>query len=451
LDTDRKLQLKTSDENFTSQIWAYLVGRSERLQQLRTVIGAGDHSVSAGLCHILKMSPPSDRTALVLSAGGVRGAYQVGVIAGIVELLGRSGAGPPLFDIFSASSIGAINAAYLAANAEHSDHAIDALAQIWCELDFEEVLQFHPLGLWGWPHARVPGQHRPASRYVGRSLLDPRPLERLLERVIAWDQLHANIDAARVRGLMIAALDICDGMTTLFTELAAGVPFRPYPYLTTRAQVTRIDAEHVLAATALPFMFPTRSIGGRYYTDGAIRFETPIIPALRAGARRVVSISLLHDSFGSEPRGPLVYPGLFFLVGQVLSAVLLDPLRHDIDRLERNNRMVEVLSATLDASTTSEVITSLEREVPPGRRIPMLVFRPSENIEKLTAEFLRGERGRRGRVRRALFRRLAAVETGQALLASFLFFDGRLAARLIELGRRDAHAQRDQVLAFFDD
>jgi NTE family protein len=156
------------------------------------------------------------------------------VIAGLVELLGRSGAGPPLFDIYTASSIGALNAAYLAANADRSDHAIDGLVQIWSELDLGEVLQFHPLGMWGWPHLHMPGQARHASRYVGRSLLDPRPVERLLERVIAWDRLHANIDAARVRGLMIAALDVCDGTTTVFTELAAGVQFRPYPYLATR-------------------------------------------------------------------------------------------------------------------------------------------------------------------------------------------------------------------------
>jgi NTE family protein len=403
-----------------------------------------------GLCHSLEMPPPAARTALVLSAGGARGAYQVGVIAGLVELLGRSGAGPPLFDIFTASSIGALNATYLAANADRSDHAIDGLVQIWSELDIHEVLQFHPLGLWGWPHSRLPGQHRDASRYVGRSLLDPRPVERLLERVIAWDRLHENIGAARVRGLMIAALDVCDGTTTVFTELADGVRFRPYPYLTTSALHTHIDAEHVLAATALPFMFPTRRIAGRYYTDGAIRFVTPIIPALRAGARRVVTISLLHDQSGAKRRAPLVYPGLFFLVGQVLSAVLLDPLRHDIDRLQRNNRMVEVLADTLDASETSEAITNLEREVPPGRHIPTLVFQPSENIEMLTGKFLRDELRRPGSVWRALQRRLAAVEAGQALLASFLFFDGRLAARLIDLGRRDAHAQREQVLAFFD-
>jgi NTE family protein len=395
------------------------------------------------------MPPRAARTALVLSAGGVRGAYQVGAIAGIIEVLGRGTAGAPLFDTFTASSIGAINAAYLAANADRPDHAIDGLVKIWSELDFDEILQFSPLGLWGWPRVRMPGGGGGdrLSRYVGRSLLDPRPVENLLARMIPWDRLHANICAAHVRGLMIAALDVCDGRTTVFTELAEGVSFQPYPYLTSRTLYTPIDTEHVLAATTLPFMFPARKIAERYYMDGAMRFETPIIPALRAGAERVVVISLLDQQSGSERRGELVYPGVFFLTGQLLSAVLLDPLLHDIDTLQRNNHLVAVLAANLD--TPREVLGELEREVPPGRHIPTLVLRPSADLEQLTTEFLRHER--RGAVRRAILRRLTNYEAGQALVASFLFFDGRLAARLIELGFRDAQADRDRILAFFDD
>lgn len=397
------------------------------------------------------MPPPPARTALVLSAGGVRGAYQVGVIAGIVDLLGSDQPGP-LFDTFTGISVGAINAAYLAANADRGGHAIDGLIQIWSELDFDEVFRFNPLGLWGWPRLRLPGDHDPGlpARYVGRSLFDPRPLENLLARVIAWDRLHANIGAAIVRGLMIAALDICDGATTVFTELADGVEFRPYPYLTSRSLFTAIDAEHILAAAALPFMFPSRQIDDRYYMDGAMRFETPIIPALRVGAERAVVISLLDQESGPEASRPLVFPGLLFLVGQLLNAVLLDPLLHDIDTLRRNNRIIEELAETLDPPTTTEVIMNLESEVPPGHVVPTLVFRPSENLELLTAEFLRDELRRRGPVRRAILRRLADYEAGQSLVASFLYFDGRLAARLIELGRQDAHAQRDRIFAFFE-
>jgi NTE family protein len=392
------------------------------------------------------------RTALVLSAGGVRGAYQVGVIAGLVDLLGRGPVGAPLFDIFTGSSVGAINAAYLAANADRSDHAIEGLIDIWTKLDFDELFRFTPLGLWGWPRVRLPGIYEAddrVSRYIGRSLFDPRPVERFLNRVIPWDRLHANVRAELVRGLMIAALDICDGTTMVFTELAEGVTFRPYPYLTDRSMFTAIKAEHVLAATAMPFIFPARRVADRYYMDGAIRFETPIIPALRAGARRVVAISLLDEPSASEAGRELVFPGVFFLVGQLLSALLLSPLLHDIDRLHRNNRTIEVLAETLDAPTTAEVIANLESEVPPGRPVPTLVFQPSESIEAITSEFLHDELRRGKPLRRAILGRLADLETGQALVSSFLCFDGRLAARLVELGRRDAHAEQDRILAFF--
>lgn len=397
------------------------------------------------------MPARADRTALILTAGGVRGAYQVGVIAGIVDMLGSGVVGAPLFDTFTGASVGAINAAYLAANADRSDHAIEGLVQIWTGLDFDELFDFTLLGLWGWPRLRFPGGHDPVgvSRYIGRSLLDPRPIEQLLARVIPWDRLHANVRAKLVRGLMIAALDVCDGSTTVFTELAEGVAFRPYPYLSNPALFTAIEPEHVLAATALPFIFPARRVADRYYMDGAIRFDTPIIPALRAGARRVVVISTLRQP-GARAKGELVFPGVFFLIGQVLSAVLLDPLLHDVDRLHRNNRLIEVLAETLDPPTMMEVIANLESEVPPGRPVPTLVFQPSESIEVLTRAFIRDELRRGKPLRRAIFRRLADYETGQALLGSFLFFDGRLAAQLIELGRRDAHASRDRILAFFD-
>lgn len=408
--------------------------------------------VPRGLCQLFEAMPAHPtRTALVMTAGGVRGAYQVGVLAGIIELLGRGVDDPPLFDIFTGASVGAINAAYLAANADRGDHDIGGLVQIWTTLDFDKLFRFSLLNLWGWPRMRWPGENDVAvSRYVGRSLFNPRPLERFLDRVIAWDRLHANIRAGLVRGMMVAGLDICDGNTTVFTELADGVSFRPYPYLTDRALFTRIGAEHVLAATALPFLFPARRVGDRYYMDGAIRFETPIIPALRAGARRVSAISLVDvhsEPFGRERE--LVFPGVFFLIGQLLAGVLLDPLRYNVDTLRRNNRILQVMAETLDPLTTAAVLTNLESEVPPGRPVPLLGFQPSEDVQRLTAEFMRHRARRLAGLRSAILRRMADYETGQALVASFLFFDGPLAARLIELGHRDAFAQRDRILAFF--
>jgi NTE family protein len=403
------------------------------------------------------MPPRSDRSAIVLSAGGVRGAYQVGVIDGIVDVLGcRGAAGPPLFNLFSGTSIGSINAAYLAANADRADHAIGGLAEIWSQLDPEETLRFSPLSLlWGWPRWRVPGRSEPdcESGYVGRSLLDPRPIQALLERAIDWGRLHANIRASLVRALVIAALDIFEGRTTLFAELAPGLPFRPYPY-PPHTLLTPVTTDHVLASTALPIVFPARSIGGRYYMDGGVRFSTPITPALRANADRVLVISLLYQPPGPEPENTLHYPGIAFLLGHIFSTLLLDPVLPNLENLRQTNRILDILAETLDPPARADVTRNLERShILPSHTVPTLVFRPSENLALLTSAFLREEldRGRLSPIWRAILR---AVKCGQAdhqaLLASLLLLDGRLAARLIELGRRDAHAAKDRILEFFE-
>lgn len=390
----------------------------------------------------------------MLSAGGVRGAYQVGVLDGIVEVLGlrRVASGTPLFDIFAGTSIGALNAAYLAANAHFADHAIDGLADAWSNLDLAELLRFTPLHEWGRARWHGSARPRPAPAYLGRSLLDPRPLEALVERVIAWDRLHDNVQRGVVRACMVAALDLADAHTTLFAELSPAMSLRPAAYPALRTIEAPITAERVLASTALPVLFPARNVDGHYYVDGAIRFPTPISPALHAGAERVVVVSLLHR----PPRPvdqPPHYPSVAYLLGKILNALLLDPVVYDLENLLRINRAFEAISEVLTPDELARVAGRLDREqVLPHRSVPVLVFRPSEDIGRITAEFIHGElhTTRAGALRRRLIRWYSASRVGQeADLASILLLDGRLAARLIELGRRDAHALAGQIVEFF--
>ncbi|MCY1059527.1 patatin-like phospholipase family protein [Nannocystis sp. SCPEA4] len=403
------------------------------------------------------MPKQGKQTALVLTAGGVRGAYQVGVLAGIVDVLGLRGkAGPPLFDVFAGTSVGALNAAFMAANADRADHAIDRLAEVWSHLRLRETLHVSPLSLWGWPHLRLPGRHgRLAarhSRYVGRALFDCSRVEALIERVVAWDRLHQHVDASLVRAVVIAALDVCDGRTTLFAELAPGVELRPC-HTKRRTLLTPINAARVMASAALPFVYPARNIDGRYYMDGALRFGTPIGPALRAGADRVVAISLLDRPDNPHPDSAPDYPGFIYLLGKVLAALLLDPASHDLDNLQRINRMFEVIDETLGAADEKQVKAALEAEGElPYREVPTLVFRPSKDLGVLTAEFIREDLvgAPIDPLRRALIRWISRSSLGrQTELASILLLDGSLARRLIDLGRADAHAASDRIEAFF--
>ncbi|KIG12418.1 Patatin [Enhygromyxa salina] len=387
----------------------------------------------------------------------MRGAYQVGVIDGIVELLGRrGGAGEPLFNSFTGSSIGAINTAYLAANADRADHRIDGLVRLWNNLDATQVLRLSPSSLlWGWPRLRVPCRRQDVtitSGYIGRSLFDPRPVQALLAREIDWDRLHANVRSSLVEAVMIGAHDIQEGRSTMFAELAAGVQLRSYPH-PVRTLLERITLERVQASTALPFMFPAQAIGGRYYMDSGLSLATPVLPALRVDADRVVLISL-HEQDRLEPQAALEYPSVIYLIGQICASLLLDPDLSSLQTLLQTNRVFTALAKTIDPPQMVDVVQEFAaHQVLPYRPIPTLVFRPSENIALLTAAFIREELAgdRLGLVWRALLRGAGNEDVvgHQALLASILFLDGRLATRLIDLGRRDAYAARDQIVSFF--
>ncbi len=220
-----------------------------------------------------------------------------------------------------------------------------------------------------------------------------------------------------------------------------------------------IEAEHVLASAAIPFLFPARRVGRAYYADGGLRFNTPIAPAIRAGADKLVVISLRHEPpmrlAGSDERGSGVeqYPSLVFLLGKIFNALLLDPVAYDLQILDRFNRLMESLGAVLTADEWARVEHVLvESRGAPYRKIETLVFAPSENIGIAAGDYLRMHRARAsiGRFYEWLLGKAANVgATWEADLASFLLFDGEFARRLIDLGRRDAVAQADAIRAFF--
>lgn len=403
------------------------------------------------------MPLPLERTGVVLSAGGVSGAYQVGMLDGIIDVLGlRDAAGPPLFDVFSGTSIGALNAAYLAANADRPDHAIGELVKIWERLELGDTLRCSPLALWGWPRWPMPKRHDPdpahGSRYVGRSLFNPKPIAQLIERVIAWDRLRANIDDALVQALVVAAFDFCDGRTTLFADLAPGVELLPSKYPELRTRLRPVTPDTVQASSAMPFVFPAMNIDGRYYMDGALHFSTPIVAAVSARAQRLLVISLLHEP-EHNPTGALNFPGLVHLLGKVASVLLLDPVITDLQGLLRTNRIYDVMRESLESKQFAEIIASLEDEaVVPLHSVPTLVFRPSQDIAAITSKFIQEDLGETSihAVNRALIRMLGRAGGGHpAVLASIMLLDGRLATRLIALGRQDAHAASDRIVAFF--
>ena len=396
-------------------------------------------------------------TALVLSGGGARGAYEAGVLAGVFDILGPARAGSrAAFDVITGTSVGAITAAHLAANADRADHGIPDLLRYWTSLRLDTHLRLR-LGrfLGSLPHGLLRKMMRGSGHGPrwGRALIDSRPLERMVENDPAWGRLHDNIQRGVVKALIVSALNVADGRTVSFVELAPGQTYVPSRDARRESRIEPITATHVLASAALPLLFPSRPLGSSYFCDGGLRFNTPISPAIRAGARKLMIVALRARHPTSESSDAIEqYPNPIFLLGKILDALLLDPIDYDLAVVERLNRMLQALSAAAPREAVEHVERALtaDRGVP-YRQVETLVFRPSKDIGVLALEHMRKHRPRcRDGAAAALLESLAALGAHvEADLLSYLLFDGAFAQTLIELGRADARSRQDEVVRFF--
>jgi NTE family protein len=403
------------------------------------------------------MRPPQPPTALVLSGGGMRGAYEVGVVAGLVEVLDFEPDETAPFNVFAGTSVGAINASYFAANADAHDHRVERLVDTWQSLRLDDHARVRPLGL-----APLPDAFRrfAKSAVLGKSLLDTRAVEVLVRRTVDWDRMHANVDAGIVRAVMVAALHVVSGRTTVFTEGAPGVRIENTRDERRVSAFERITADHVLASAAIPLLFPTRKLGDHYYCDGGLRFNTPIAPAIRAGAERMVVVSVRHQRTQRElaaveaaDHEQMQDLSPVFLVGKLLNALLLDPVQYDLQVLDRLNQMMEILEETLSPEDLERVHRVWVRHRGTAyRRIKTLTFTPSRDLGRLAAEYIRKSlklKDLKPIARYLLERASREGPEAEADWASYMLFDGGFAHELIEVGKADARARAQEIREFF--
>jgi NTE family protein len=392
----------------------------------------------------------SASTGIVLSGGGARGAYEAGVVLGIMDVLEPQA---PPFQVLCGTSVGALNATYLAAHAHRADMDAEGLVEQWHSLDVKRHLKLDMRGLLGWKRDFT-GDGSSLPRLVGRSLLDAGALEQVVQQHVPWDQLHANVAGGLVRAVIVSALHIATGKTMHFAELAPGTTFVNSRDPRRVLNVGPIAEDHVLASAAIPLLFPARRVGSDFFCDGGVRFNTPIAPAIRCGAERLVVISLLSREAPDTDPTPesqriQAYNSPIFLIGKVLNALLLDPLRYDLQVLDRFNRLIATLETTLPAEELDAVQRVLsESRGLPYRKIDTLVFRPTRDVGRMA-------RARAGRLQGSRFSSWLLQRTAtlgalwESDLLSFILFDAEFAADLIALGRGDALARAPEIRAFF--
>lgn len=382
--------------------------------------------------------------AVILSGGGARGAYEVGVLSYVFGDLAAA-RGVPVVDFICGTSVGAINGTYLASVLDNPEPGVRRLTRIWNELALGDVLGFG-VGQARRLHRLLLGGRR------GAGLFDAEPMTKLIRRGIEWRQLSRNLRSGRLRALTVTATHVPTGRPWCFVDRAPDVPL---PYGLPRSvhvAPAHILPQHVLASAAIPVVFPPVTIQTDLYCDGGLRLNTPLSPAIHLGADRVLVIGLSTADEGNRrevARGR--YPGLPFLLGKVLDAFLIDHVRFDVEELTRVNAMLRDGLAVYGPDFIDRINEAARARGAPVRRIVRpLVVRPSEDLGQIAAQVLRRERANLGRALGRTLLRLIDMGEGadSADLASYLLFDGLYASELIELGRRDAHAQRDELAEF---
>jgi len=408
--------------------------------------------------------PP--RRALVFSGGGARGAYEAGVVRYLLEELPKRLGRPIHFEILCGTSVGAIHACFLAATAHEDAQRGARLVDVWAKMRIEDVLPLSRRDLLNLPR-RILGLRRVVEAMRGGAtparlygLLNTASLERLVVHAIPWRHIRHNVRDGRVDAVCVAATQIATGRVTIFMETRdqTVAEWTRDPNIVPRP--TRLLPTHALASAAIPLLFPAVRVASTYYVDGGLRLNTPLAPALRLGADRVLVVALRphprqagEAALAEQRVGD--YGSPLFLFGKLLNALLLDHVDTDLARMHVLNEMLEDGNAAFGPGFLEKLNAEAVRAGRhPFRPIHDLVIRPSADLAILAGQILLGMGGERARspLIRLAARNLAdGRRTPESDLLSYLLFDGEFLAPLAELGMRDARAREDDLVDFFTD
>jgi NTE family protein len=373
------------------------------------------------------------RLAIVMSGGGARAAYQVGLLQTLAKHR------PELaLDILTGVSAGAINAAHLAGHPGSFAAATEALGDLWSGLSVDRVFRTDWLSLLGNVVRSgiqlISGGRRVPGRPHG--MVDTEPLRGFLYRALAAEPVDGafsgiaeNLARGKLRAVAVTTSSYTAGTSVTWVE---GQQIEPWRRSHRVGVSCRLTVEHVMASSSLPLLFPSVVLGGEWHGDGGIRLSAPLSPAVHLGARRILAISTRHQSgTGAAADTPMIdgYPPPAQIAGSLINALFLDLIDADALRLERINELLA--------------------QMPEDRRdglkpVQLLLMRPSQDLGALANDY----EPQLPRGFRFLTRGLGTRQTRSNDFLSLVMFQPDYLAQLIELGRADAEKRLDELLAF---
>ncbi len=371
----------------------------------------------------------------MLPGAGARGAYQVGVLKAIASVLPERAPNP--FSIICGTSAGAINAAVLAGRAANFERAVADMEQVWGNFSADQVFRADD-----WTMLKTSLHWLAAVIFGGlglrnpESLLDNSPLRELLKRNVRFDGIRRAIEQGHLDAIAITASAYSTARSITF--------FQGRPELSSWTRVrrigraTRLTVEHLMASSAVPFVFPPVQLGGEFYGDGSMRHRAPLSPAIHLGADRMLIVGVRDERPDAEPPVGATpeRPTLAHLAGYMLDTLFMDGLYTDLERLSRTNRILEQIG---DCRLSGA----------PGALRPLhaLLITPNQDLRSVAAEYAR----ELPRGVRLLLRGLGAGSRSGMQLVSYLLFESGFTRALIDMGYRDAMAMEDQLRAFLFD
>ncbi len=374
-----------------------------------------------------------EKLGLILTGGGARVAYQVGVLKAIAEFFPQCTRNP--FPIICGTSSGSLNAAALAVHSHSLHRGVRYLLEVWTQshanlvyrTDFVGVLKKGTHWLLG---LILSGLGNNKLKKV--ALLDNTPMVKLLKVALPYENIQKNIDAGNLHALSITVSAYSSGCSVTFYQGAKSVV--PWTRARRVGIPTRIAGEHLLASSAIPLIFPAVLIDHEYFGDGAMRQVAPLSAALHLGATRLLIIGFGQgETRQPSPAKTSNYPSLGEILGHLMDSVFLDGMVADLERMQRINHTIEMLPENSQQNINM-------------RHVDFLAIEPSQPIEEIAHRHVMSLPW----TIRFLLRAFGVMRRSGANLASYLLFEKSFCCEIIELGYQDALKKRQEIYAFIN-
>ena len=365
------------------------------------------------------------KIGLVLPGGGARAAYQVGVLKAISELIPDSNP----FSIISGTSAGAINASLLASRSQSLKEAVEVLSGVWCNFKTNKVYRTETTvmlkSIFQWLLTVSSGGVLAKNP---KSLLDNSPLRQLLEDTINLEGIKNNIDKGNLDAFAITAASYSSKKSvTFFQSEQDDIDWERFLRVGVK---TDILIDHLMASIALPLIFPAVKINNEYFGDGAMRQATPLSPAIRLGAEKLLIITTDPKSPNNQLTDNQIYPSIGEVGGYMLDALFTGGLLSDLERLDRINQIIENSGSNIVQTSTKKM-----------NHIEYLVISPSKDIKQIAKDHYSNV----PYSIKLLMKGLGLKNRNESELLSFLLFESSFTSSLIELGYEDGMRKQSAI------